>query len=750
MKKYLLLLFGLLFYVTLPAQQVKDSKLKLAFTNPLNPNLIKVTHIAGNSNGSVNVSVINSTQLTGDNYLVFFNVDNELLCWNLKNITKNIIVASNQLVKDPIIVDGLYIEVTSLPEDITRILVTSNANGILNPPDIGCFAFNASGFPTSDGLPANGVNDRPSSRQQINGAMWGIHTGVSAISNDYSFSTFKMRVTQGGARWPLIIPNDFEIRFTNSGGKAIIYPSTSFGGVGGSMINVPFELWNVGTKSDASDDVRYFPYILDNNDNGKFDLSKIDHTISGGDNDPETDWFYWVIPKDQSPGQAGYNAIVSEGNAHVGYNSTTTAEIDSWRRMVLVGLNLGSVSATDWPDNIPLNKQMPETGTTFKIITSKPNTPGSDLFLIRSMQTCTDINLSLGWNLISVPIQTNSMYTQNIFPDFVSQTYGFSNGLRAEDNLTLGKGYWLKYSANKTISLCGQSSGVITVPVNEGWNLIGGYNWNVNISNVTSSPSSILTTPFYGYDNGYSVASQLEIGKGYWVKSSANGIINLNVGLLKSNDSSSRILVDDSWDKIILSNSNNEIITLFNNSGSSSGNLSFELPPLPPKEIFDCRYSSNLLVENLSSGWKTIDIQSKSYPIKLRTNGISLEVRESEREKSKIITKNQEFIVSNPAVKNLQIRTFELPSDYSLGQNYPNPFNPETVIKYQIPAISHVTLKVYDVLGRELVKLIDEIQQPGNYQSTFNTHDLSLSSGVYFYRLQAGEFIQTKKMILTK
>ena len=92
----------------------------------------------------------------------------------------------------------------------------------------------------------------------------------------------------------------------------------------------------------------------------------------------------------------------------------------------------------------------------------------------------------------------------------------------------------------------------------------------------------------------------------------------------------------------------------------------------------------------------------------------------------------------------------EIPTHFSLEQNYPNPFNPETTIRYTIPKSSQVTLKVYDVLGREIATLVDEVKQPGIYNSTFSTLRSSLTSGVYFYRLQAGGFVQTKKMLLIK
>jgi hypothetical protein len=86
---------------------------------------------------------------------------------------------------------------------------------------------------------------------------------------------------------------------------------------------------------------------------------------------------------------------------------------------------------------------------------------------------------------------------------------------------------------------------------------------------------------------------------------------------------------------------------------------------------------------------------------------------------------------------------------YSLNQNYPNPFNPSTRIKYQLPSITQVTLKVYDVLGNEVATLVNEEKLAGIYEVEFSASN-RFASGVYFYQLKAGEFIQTKKMILIK
>jgi hypothetical protein len=81
-------------------------------------------------------------------------------------------------------------------------------------------------------------------------------------------------------------------------------------------------------------------------------------------------------------------------------------------------------------------------------------------------------------------------------------------------------------------------------------------------------------------------------------------------------------------------------------------------------------------------------------------------------------------------------------------QNYPNPFNPKTGVRFQVGGVSDVNIVVFDLLGREVAVLVNERRQPGTYEVTFDGS--SMASGIYFYRLQAGSFVETRKMLLVK
>jgi hypothetical protein len=95
--------------------------------------------------------------------------------------------------------------------------------------------------------------------------------------------------------------------------------------------------------------------------------------------------------------------------------------------------------------------------------------------------------------------------------------------------------------------------------------------------------------------------------------------------------------------------------------------------------------------------------------------------------------------VSNPSAT---------PVEFALKQNYPNPFNPSTTIEYAIPHQSFVTVKIFDMLGREVTTLVEQMKDAGTYLVSWNAS--AMPTGVYFYRLQAGSTTQTRKLILMK
>ena len=144
--------------------------------------------------------------------------------------------------------------------------------------------------------------------------------------------------------------------------------------------------------------------------------------------------------------------------------------------------------------------------------------------------TNTQITFDLinGWNQISVPLLAEDMTATTLFPTAVSAFYSYNSGYNLVTVLENGKGYWAKFSSNQSVTITGNIVSNNDIPVNDGWNLIGPFNNEVQVTDITTVPPDILASPFYGYNGGYYIGNILQPGRGYWIKTDQSGIIRLN------------------------------------------------------------------------------------------------------------------------------------------------------------------------------------------------------------------------------
>jgi hypothetical protein len=105
-------------------------------------------------------------------------------------------------------------------------------------------------------------------------------------------------------------------------------------------------------------------------------------------------------------------------------------------------------------------------------------------------------------------------------------------------------------------------------------------------------------------------------------------------------------------------------------------------------------------------------------------------------------------LANSPMLVKLNGNSKGIPTEFGLSQNYPNPFNPSTMISYQVPVASMVQISVFNSIGERVGTLVNEVKEPGYYEVTWNAS--AMPSGVYFFRINAGEFTAVKKMMLTK
>ena len=182
---------------------------------------------------------------------------------------------------------------------------------------------------------------------------------------------------------------------------------------------------------------------------------------------------------------------------------------------------------------------------------------------------------------------------------------------------------------------------------------------------------------------------------------------------------------------------------------------SYQLPPRPPSGAFDVRFKDDWRLVNNYGEIEVMPISETltiAYDIQVDAGNQYNWILISEDDEGHTLEKTGEIVVPSTDRFTLK-RELVLPETFGLYQNYPNPFNPITTLRYDLPEQAFVTLTIYDMLGREIVQLVNTTKEAGikvvQWDSTDNMGN-PVSAGVYLYQIQAGEFVQTKKMVLLK
>jgi M6 family metalloprotease-like protein len=381
----------------------------------------------------------------------------------------------------------------------------------------------------------------------------------------------------------------------------------------------------------------------------------------------------------------------------------------------------------------------------------------------------------LNWNLASVPLYVAYFHRDSVWrPDSIGGSrvgnpfiYDPVQGYVAVTELANGPGYWVKFSPAPTISYSGGWWDTLNISVGTNWNIIGSTHATVDTEDIQYVGTSRASN-YFKYNNGYQIATTIEPGFGYWVKFNNAGTIRLiaSVAMSPSGGGEDELAT---YDKFTIMDAEGKQQDLYVRNGtlpSSFEDEYWEMPPAPPEEAFDVRLETDMFVKTVEPTPEPVDLTflmtGVAFPATLTwqinpDNGITYTLPDSGSGLPKIsaISGAGSLSLSHP-VKRMQLRasaaTIEngppLPTEYRLAQNYPNPFNPETRIHFELPHDGHVRLVVYDVLGREVATLVDEVTKAGRYDVAFNA--TNLASGVYFYQLQAGGFNDVKKLVVLR
>lgn len=375
------------------------------------------------------------------------------------------------------------------------------------------------------------------------------------------------------------------------------------------------------------------------------------------------------------------------------------------------------------------------------------------------------------WNIISVGRQqlpTSSGYSKTLlFPSATSSAFYFNGGYFTDTAITPGVGYWVKFGSAQTIRQLGLKFTSLTVPLVQGWNLVGTVGDPAVVSTITASPVGNVLSQFYGYAGGYTIEDTLQPAHGYWVKSDSVGSMVINSSSMLPRLAPAVVGKSEMNSLTIIDKDGAQQTLYFVQDAGGKINLrGYEMPPAAPgKDGIDARFASGRSLETypelLNSPKEfTINVRADRAPLTVRWNinsrdGKQFTIREGE---GKTLAIDGSGSMKLAAIGETKLRLTvsggkELPRVFSLGANYPNPFNPSTTFRIGIPEVANLEVAVYNVLGQKVATLVDEVREAGYYDVTWhgvNQDGMQASSGVYFVRMTAGTFVGVHKMMMLK
>jgi len=362
----------------------------------------------------------------------------------------------------------------------------------------------------------------------------------------------------------------------------------------------------------------------------------------------------------------------------------------------------------------------------------------------------------IDWNMVGLPLVVEDGNVSTIFPDAIDGTlYSFGVSYIQEETLENGKGYWLRFDDSGSSDITGGEITSLTMSMNEGWNLISGISSTIALENILDPWEIIIDGTLFGYNGSYLYSENLVPGEGYWLRTNDEGDITLSSSQQSARAVSSVDRLDRS-NRLEFANGTHANTLYFGENIPDETRLSYSLPPVFPYMAFDARFTDNM--RNTEDGGKIQVINTNSslnihYSIMINAGEQKEWILATGVGEEYVLTGAGEITLPGGSQKMTLGKRTILPNNYTLHQNYPNPFNPVTTLRYSLPSYAHVTIAIYDLNGKEINQIVNS-NQPAGFQSVvWNATDYfgrSVGAGVYLYQIQAGDFKDTRKMVLLK
>jgi uncharacterized protein (TIGR02145 family) len=391
-----------------------------------------------------------------------------------------------------------------------------------------------------------------------------------------------------------------------------------------------------------------------------------------------------------------------------------------------------------------------------------------------------DMELGRGWNMIGLPVLSEERDYRELLPGVVDLSlFSFGGTYNVSTMMEPGVGYWVRMGTEAIVNFEGGMIDELEIPIRNGWNLISGPSFVASVGSVVDPGKVLLTNTLYRFRGAYEQTTLIAPSSGYWIRASKAGTVTIRSAFMERTIGEEALAfasIPPGFAGLAVQSESGHAQVLYI-GGSLHDDvdvLEYSLPPVPPAGAFDVRFDGDMrLVQGV---YGSVNLQRDGSamlvgfspasdidgphgavgPPVFYESGDVLIVTEwmgSLKLNRMELSPGDELLRLNDATDRLevelrQLQSDDLPQEVTLSQNFPNPFNPSTTIRYALPEAAQVRLEVYTMAGQRVAVLASGEQRAGWHTVSFDGS--SLASGVYIYRLQAGGFVQTRKLILIK
>jgi len=378
-----------------------------------------------------------------------------------------------------------------------------------------------------------------------------------------------------------------------------------------------------------------------------------------------------------------------------------------------------------------------------------------------------------GWNLLSLPVRPINAKWSVFYPNAMNRPIAFTqNTWQDEDQLRVGVGYWIKYSNTVDTKFAGTY--ITTIQVNgtpydsirifPGWNTIGCVSSVLNVKDIAFSPygldlpsqNYVRAAGIWGYstDLGYKEVSEIRPGLGYWLKADQHGFLNL-VAQFKSKISMNDFVSPreagyaQSVKLNIRDNSQKETNIFFGNNNINES--LFELPPAPPVNVFDVRFTQGTV---LSTGnTSVIQLQGVTYPLSLNIDRADANYKFIDVVTGEVLGTINKNSTGSVDIKKagsgyIQVQKSDAGTPSFFVTNYPNPVVNTTNVQFGLTEDSYVTIKIYNEIGNEIGTVVNGFYKAGEYSEILNV--APYTSGTYLIKIFTNNNSAVQTMTIIK